>query len=141
MARKLPDKNQIAAASTLIVVGAEAAHKAWEALNKDDRVSDALRGLGAKLKASASVRSPEARLLKQLDLIDEYALKLGAHPAGADRATAWLQESSSIRAKLPLVQAQPGRQGKVNLKQLRARASGLLTEIITSDLAPDDPLG
>ena len=140
MAKKL-DKNQIAAAGSLVVVGAKAAHEVWEALNKDGRVSTALKSLGERLRDTTGVRSPEARLLKQLDLIDEYSLKAAQHPQAADRATQWLTEATSIRQKLPLVSAQPGKAGKQNLRDLRQRTSDLLTEIITSDLSPGDPLG
>lgn len=139
MAKKL-DKNQIAAAGSIIVVGAKVVHEVWEALNKDGRVSDGLKSLGGSLRGTATVRSPQARLLKQLEQIDQYALKAAEHPASADRATGWLQDASAIRAKLPLVDALPGKAGKQRLKDLQQRTSDLLTDIITSDLAPDSPV-
>lgn len=139
MAKKL-DKTQIAAAGSIIVVGAKVAYEAWDALNKDGRVSSAVKGLGDKLRDSTRVRSPQSRLLKQLDLIDEYALKAaGGGPTSADEATRWLRESTAIREKLPLVDALPGRAGNKKLKELRQRTSDLLTEIITSDPGLDSP--
>lgn len=142
MANKLGklDKKQISAFGSALVIAAKVAHEAWEAINKDDRASVALKDLIAKVRETAKVKRPQARLLTQLDLIDEYALKAAAHPQAATVATRWLQESSAIREKLPLVDALPGRAGKKKLADLRQRASELLAEIITSDLAPDSPV-
>lgn len=67
--------------------------------------------------------------------MDEFALKAAENPAAADRATRWLQESSAIRARLPLAQAQAGRTGKQSVKALQQRAADLLGEIIGADLA------
>lgn len=134
MAKKL-DKQQVAAIGSFLVVGAKVAHEVWEALNKEGRFSQGVQSLVTKVRDTSTVKSPQARLLKQLALIDEYALKAATHPGTADEATRWLQESTTIREKLPLVQAQPGRGGKQSLRALKQRTSDLLTEIITSDLA------
>ncbi|MGD8214454.1 hypothetical protein [Aestuariimicrobium sp. Y1814] len=138
MAKKL-DVKKAAALSTAIVTGAKVAFEAWDALNKDGRVSDAVKGLGDKLRETTRMRSPQARLLKQLDLIDEYALKAAGDPTAADEATRWLKESTAIREKLPLVEALPGRDGQRKLRHLRQRTTDLLTEVITSGFGPDLP--
>ena len=141
MAKKL-DKQQLVAASSLIVVGAKAANEVWDALNKDQRVSNALRGLKDQLGQAASGRSPEARLSKQLDLIDDYALKAAEKPNQGDQATRWLQQSTAIRQKLPLVAAQRGRAKRVNQRDLEHRTATLLAEIISGDLEDGvDPPG
>lgn len=133
MANKL-DIKKAAALSTAIITGAKIAYEAWDALNKDDRISTAVKGLGEKLRDTTKVRSPQARLLKQLDLIDEYALKAAAEPGGADEATRWLKESTAIREKLPLAQALSGREGGRELKALKQRTTELLTEILSSEV-------
>lgn len=133
MAKKL-DKNQVATISSLIVIGTKGAAEVWEVVNKDDRVSNAIRGLGGSVARAVSVRSPQARLEQQLSLIEEYARAAAERPQNATAAADWLRRASQIRGRLPLVATMSGRQGKQAVKDVQKRTAALLTEIITADL-------
>lgn len=139
MAKKL-DKNQVAAISSLIVVGTKGAAEVWDVVNKDDRVSNAIRGLGGSIARAVNGRSPQARLEAQLELIEQHAASAAERPESATRATSWLRRARQIRERLPLVATMKGRQGKHALKDVQKRTADLLTEIITADLedGPDD---
>lgn len=134
MAAKKLDKNQIAAISSLIVVGTKGAAEVWDAINKDDRVSKSIRNLGGQVAKAMSSGAPQARLAKQLDLIEEYAFKAAERPEQADDATRWLRQASNIRERLPLVATMKGRTGRNTMRDLQRRTSDLLTEIISRDL-------
>ncbi|MCT1459178.1 hypothetical protein M3G03_06440 [Aestuariimicrobium sp. p3-SID1156] len=134
MAAKKLDKNQIAAISSLIVVGTKGAAEVWDVINKDDRISNTIRNLGGQLAHAVSSGSPQARLEKQLDLIEEYSFKAAERPEQAGDATRWLRQASSIRERLPLVASMKGRSGKNTMRELQRRTSDLLGEIISRDL-------
>lgn len=137
MAKKL-DKNQIAAVSSLIVVGAKGATEVWEAVNKDDRVSKGLRSLGTRVATARSARGPQARLEKQLDLIEQHAFAAAERPEQVDAATEWLRQARTIREKLPLVVELNGRAGRRAVADLRGKVTALMTEIITHDFEDGD---
>ena len=120
--------------SGIIVVGAKGAAEVWDVLNKDDRISKAVQGLGTQVANALNSGTPQARLEKQLALIEEYAFKAAERPEQADDATRWLRQATSIRERLPLVATMKGRTGKGAMRDLQTRTSDLLTEIITRDL-------
>ena len=85
--------------SGIIVVGAKGAAEVWDVLNKDDRISKAVQGLGTQVANALNSGTPQARLEKQLALIEEYAFKAAERPEQADDATRWLRQATSIRAR------------------------------------------
>lgn len=54
------DKDRISAVAAVVVVGAKAAHEVWEALNKDDRISNGMKEFVARLSAGAGAATPRA---------------------------------------------------------------------------------
>ena len=128
------DKNQVAAITGLLVLGAKGATELWEVVNKDDRVSTAMRKLGRQISDGMNSRTPSARLEKQLDMIEEYAFKAAEKPAQATLATDWLQRATHIRERLALVQTMKGRDGRRRLRELQQETSTLLAEMLGADL-------
>ena len=137
-AGKKIDRAKISALVSVIVMTTKAATEVWEAINKDDRVSDQVKVLMERVQQAGKHRAPEMRLRVQLDEVDRYATQAqqgtGAKLAREAQAIGWQARATQIRAKLPLVETMGRRERSKHLRALQARTKKLLDEIITADL-------
>ncbi|MGJ6979634.1 hypothetical protein ACSDQ9_03765 [Aestuariimicrobium soli] len=132
------DTAKIGALASVIIVATKAAGEVWEALNKDDRISDQVRTMVTNLQDAGKKRSPVAALRAQLDEIDRYATDAqqgkGARLVREAQAAGWQARATQIRAKLPLVETMNRRERGKHLRSLQTRTRALLNEILAADL-------
>lgn len=137
MAGFISGVGKVAKGLSTATTGIAAAQAAWEAANKDGKLTDAAARAREAMATRSNERSALGRLGRALDAADEAIADFQpTDEAERTQLARWTKEATVLRSKtIPVAGYPPAKQKKV-AADLRRRADALLDEIVAHGLEP-----